>query len=98
MTNPETSDAPRNTEKQLVGRAVCPTVGDRFEKLAASTVTVTAVHANGSVSLQYHGQLEESDYWVCRSDYKRLVRKMLEQGATFHPANDQADPQKRSEV
>jgi hypothetical protein len=86
MPNTETPAAPRNTEEQLVGRAVLPVVDDWFEKVAA-TVTVTAVHPDGGVSFRYHGLLIESDHWVCRADYDKLVRKIMEHGATFHPAN-----------
>lgn len=95
MTTSETVAAPRNTEEQLVGRAVCPIVDDWFEKVA-STVTVTAVHADGGVSFRYHGPLGESDHWVCRADYAKLVRKTLEHGAVFHPANASRLPPERS--
>lgn len=104
MQKIETFAAPWNTEKQLVGRVVCPIVGDWFESAksirdracnspvkVASTVTVITVHADG-VSFRYHGPLGESDHWVCRTDYEKMVRKTLEHGSAFHPANAETAP------
>ena len=76
----------QNTGDQIVGRAVCPVIGDWFEKVS-STITVIAVEPSGNVCLRYHGPLGESDYSVSGPDYDGLVRKTLEHGATFHAAN-----------
>jgi len=88
MTTSETPAAPRNTEEQLVGRACCPQVGDRFYRWNDEVKTIDVMQVGKHhVGYTYDGPNGTRDVTVSPEEWAILVRRTFDNGCDFVPAN-----------